>query len=443
MIILLSIILFIVFSLPMLYWRINGGELFSPIMITGFLHIITIIPYLILLNFDNSILGELVLNKINNVDITVAKYVALQSIAYIFTIMGIYSKFANTISVKLPRFKVKITKKMYRTAFIVSFCIGFFGFVYMIQTSGGFNYLLSNIERRSSILSGNGYIGSITQLMTFSVILLAYSKGIFNTRFKNFFILLSILIVVIIESMTGARKDSVYLIFFVFLVLHYGYKEFKKIPKKSIIVVVLVVFYAIIMPLIRSEGGIEKYNNHPSLLIEDSIESASNSLNGISYVRHYMLIINEFNISNIWLGKSYLDLLYAPLPSSIYEHKPPIDDGVYLRTIAGGSTVIPPTPFKEMFPSSWPIESFGAMYMNFWFIGITLGMYLLGFIYKVAYNYMKVSGYSYFSILLYGHILLNFQLSNLRIVQALTFVFILFTFSLIFFGMKKEEIRQP
>ncbi|PTL37903.1 O-antigen polymerase [Alkalicoccus saliphilus] len=438
----LSIILLTVFMVPMVIWRINGGDLFGPIMINGFMHVVTIIPYLFILSYDSDILGNLVLSRINDLEISVAIYVLLQSIAYLFIVLGISSRFANTVSLKLPKFNTTISKKTYRTAFFISFLIGFIAFVYMIQTSGGFLHLLNNLEQRSSILSGVGYISVFVQLLTFAVVLLVYSKKVHSPPSKNIIIAFFVILVMLIETTSGARKDAVFLLFFVFIVAHYSYYHFKNIPKKAWLILFFVFLYALSVPLLRDEGGIEHYANSPEALIGDSIDNASNSLNGVSYVRHYLLVTNEFSVNDIWLGKSYLDLLVAPIPSNFYEGKPPIDDGVYLRTLAEGREVSPPMPYNELFPSSWPPETFGAMYMNFWIPGLFIGMYLLGFFYKITYTYMKNSNYSFFSIFLYGHIIINFELSNLRIVQAITFLSVLLIFSFVFFQISLDRSNK-
>ncbi|MGQ7148454.1 hypothetical protein ACUOA8_59935, partial [Escherichia sp. SS-MK2] len=77
-----------------------------------------------------------------------------------------------------------------------------------------------------------------------------------------------------------------------------------------------------------------------------------------------------------------LDLFKAPLPRSIYPEKPPVDDGMYIRTIAEGYNVTPSRPVQELYASSWPPETLGSMYANFWIPGVVFGMYILGIIYK-------------------------------------------------------------
>ena len=49
------------------------------------------------------------------------------------------------------------------------------------------------------------------------------------------------------------------------------------------------------------------------------------------------------------------------------------------------------------------------------------------------------SKYDFFSTMLYGFMVINFEFSNLRIVQAGTFVAILLLFSTIFLKMKKFD----
>ena len=137
----------------------------------------------------------------------------------------------------------------------------------------------------------------------------------------------------------------------------------------------------------------------------------------LSYVDTYVFIVNHFDTTNLWLGRSYLDLVVAPIPSTMYPDKPPVDDGVYIRSLEHGMTVAPGMPYRLLFQSSTPPETLGLSYLNFWWPGVIIGMYLLGTVYKAAYAYMARSSYSLHSIYVYASIMLGFQFTNLRIVN--------------------------
>src|SRR5690606_26344605 len=105
---------------------------------------------------------------------------------------------------------------------------------------------------------------------------------------------------------------------------------------------------------------------NPEVLKSEIIEEIGSVTRSVSYIDHYLLVMEHFSVDNLWWGKSFIDILYASIPRKIFPDKPPVDDGVYLRSIAEGMDVTPPTPYKDMYQSSWPPETIGTMYMNFW-----------------------------------------------------------------------------
>jgi oligosaccharide repeat unit polymerase len=247
----------------------------------------------------------------------------------------------------------------------------------------------------------------------------------------------------LILSSLGGRKSTIELVFISLLVWHYGVKRIRKIPFfKTIAIIALLCLYFIAIPLIRAPGGFEYYTNNMGQLWEDIYSNGETLIKQTSYVDHYLLVINYFDSETYWWGKSFIDLLTAPIPSSIYPNKPPVDEGVYLRTIAEGYNPVPPTAYSDLYQSSWPPETFGVMYMNFGFLGVILGMYILGAIYRFIYEYMNRSSFSLYSIIIYGIVLFSFHLSNLRIVQfGIEFLW-LTLFFMIVFGLKIKRIKS-
>ena len=98
--------------------------------------------------------------------------------------------------------------------------------------------------------------------------------------------------------------------------------------------------------------------------------------------------------------------------------KPPVDDGMYLYSIANGRDgLLPPMPVHELDGSSWPLETVGAMYANFGSLGVLIGMWLVGIIIGSVYNKMIKTNYSFLFVIFYTLMLFTFELSSLRIVQ--------------------------
>lgn len=76
-------------------------------------------------------------------------------------------------------------------------------------------------------------------------------------------------------------------------------------------------------------------------------------------------------------------------------------------------------PTKDLDGTSWPLETFGSMYANFGFIGVVMGMLLLGCVISYTFKKMVYSDYEFKYVIFYIMILFTFEISTLRIVQAL------------------------
>ncbi|WP_271399255.1 O-antigen polymerase [Salinicoccus roseus] len=412
-----------------LYAKKVDKDLFSPTIVALVLIFITNVPYLIVISFDYSFIDYLVRWRISQNDLPyyILFYLFILSIGIIGLLLGIKSNLSYYISSRIPVILSSFGKRNYISAFLL-ITIGVIAYVYFIYSVGGWNVWFENLYRRTSLIAGNNYLMSLLGLLNVGVyIYIASFKE--NKNLSKYVILFALIISVsLILTSLGGRKPTLQFIILCFLVWHFSVKKFRRIPLKAWLMIPLALLYILFIPSLRSEDGFRSMMMNPSEFFFNGIEEIMNVANHLSYIDHYLLILNHFTLEKLWWGKSYIDLIYAPLPSSIYPDKPPVDDGVYLRTIANGMDVTPSMPFRELFQSSWPPETVGIMYMNFWIPGVFLGMFILGLIYNISYQYMRKSDYTVFSIIMYGTIVLNFQLSNLRIVQTLTDIILIIIF---------------
>lgn len=438
----ISVILLILFSIPMIYSRKQKKDLFSPVMISLFLIIITNIPYLMSVSGNYNILNSLVRWRISEIDLefAIAKYAIVLVIGVVGLLLGLKSRLTSIIVKPIPVLIGNESKAKYVWAFILALLLGLMGYKLFFDSAGGFSNWINNLANRASFTSGSGYTMTLMGLLEVAVFIYICSFKYKKSVLKYFVLIILIVGVSFLLSSMGGRKSTLQFIVFSMLVWHYAVAKIKRIQFKLLLIVPVALIYIIVIPILRAPDGIEVYTNNPDKLLTEITEDVGTVTRQFSYIDHYLFIMDYFTIDKLWLGSSFVDLFYAPLPSSLYPEKPPVDDGVYVRTLAEGWQVSPSTPYENMYPSSWPPETFGAMYMNFGVPGVFLGMYLLGIIYQAAYVYMIKSDYSLHSMLIYGKILLNFQISNLRIVQTFTDIVVITIFLGIFFlGFKRKK----
>lgn len=415
-----TLVLLIAFLAPLIAARVKFKDNFHPIVLASFLNLISIVPYLFLLTIGKIQLSEKVTSHytFTTVEESIFKFTMVYLIGYCSLLAGMmivsFNKKEKT-NIEFLDFKKNNIRIQFFIPMIIIATLG--AYLHFLNKIGGLNYLLNNLELRAQMTSGNGYILSAMPLMTLSILLLIYTywknSGLFIRMLLSFLVIMNILI----ETSLGGRKSTLFIIIFILLISNYSIKKVRFLSLKVVLSIFAGSVYFVTVPILRSSGG---FFENISNLGQSMSSSLTNLFLGLSYIDHYVLILNNFNLSNFWLGKSFLDMFFAPIPSFIFPNKPPIDDGMYIRSIAEGWEVTPNSSRLDLFQSSWPPETFGVMYLNFGIVGIILGFFLLGYIYQKMYNAMLSSNYSFFSIYLYGFVVLNFEFSNLRIVQLLT-----------------------
>ncbi|MBM7661722.1 oligosaccharide repeat unit polymerase [Bacillus mesophilus] len=431
-----SLILLVFFLTPMIIWRNKGGDLLSPLMISCFFLVLTTVPYLLSISINNDVINHNISRhfQYNELDQIISFYGLVQIIGFIGLLFGLKFRIPNAFISSIPVLKFKESRIRYNTIFLTSGLIGLFGYLIFLNDIGGFYFLINNLQHRAEFTSGNGYTLVLFIFLNISVYTFIYTFKFKKNILKYIILFLLILLVSFTLSTLGGRKPTLQFLVTCVIVWHYGVVRIKKVPLKTFLLVPILLIYIVVIPILRSPDGFENLVNNPTHIYNDVIESTGSVFQQISYVDHYLFITNHFDLKNIWLGRSYVDLLIAPIPSRLYSDKPPVDEGVYLRTLVDGQDVIPSVPFNRLFPSSLPTETLGTMFMNFWIPGVFLGMYILGMIYKISYLYMKRSNFNLFSIIIFGLIILNFQLSNLKIVQTSSYVIAI---TLVFFVLSK------
>jgi len=234
----------------------------------------------------------------------------------------------------------------------------------------------------------------------------------------------------------GGRKAVILMLFEAVTIYHYTVRPITIrdifIPKYIILALAVVIFFVTYVQF-RTEGALEKFLINPLSFIRENNQGFARVLASESYVPFYMMIIKYFKDHSLWMGASYLGLLTAIIPSSLYTAKPPVDDGMYLYSICQGRTdIFPVMSTSDLNGSSYPLETFGSAYANFGVFGVIIGMILLGVVISFFYRKLQKSDYSLFSIIIYAQVVFGFEFSTLRmfqLFQSIVIVWMIFKFT--------------
>jgi hypothetical protein len=444
MILLAAILLTCVYAgaIYLAIWKGNvRQDLLSPAVVVTLGHFVTTVPFLLMLAVNPKTLPEVLRGHrdLPDLDLAVLWYAIVQSLGFIALYLGLTNRMAPYIAGSLPQSDNPVRPVRYWIAIGAAVTVGSIGFVMFVEKIGGLRVLLTNMTRRSELMAGNHYALSLDVLLSIAAGLALYSFRHGKSLLRATAVLMLFLLAAALYSSNGTRYATVLLAILLVNTWHYGIGRFRRVTWKLIAIPALLVPFIVLMPLLRNSAS-----GHGGQELTNPVEQVSSALfdpeqgifRQISYTHQHILIYSHFRPDNLWWGLSYRDLLAMPIPRSMMPEKPPGDDGVYVSDIAFGGDPEPGTAASRLYPDAWPPETIGIMYMNFWVPGVILGMYLLGSIYAVGYEYMRRTGYSFFSIFVYTVLINQFHLSNLRIAQVAMDLTLVSIFWALFFGFR-------
>ena len=419
------------------FWRGKKLPMFHPSKIVCIFYSFYTLPFLIMsINNKEKVIHEFVYAKYqHNLDDLLFEYIVLQTIGIIFLYLGIFTSLGVKKSTVLNQsFKIKDNFYFFIKTFYFFFFTAVVFFFYLLSTLGGIQEVLLNAYLQADFLSGSGHIVLIINTCLF-ISVITLNKALTYKRINIIFILIIYIFYFIMFSFFGGRSNFILLILISFFSYMMFFKNFKIFTLKNLIIIFCLGSYVIIMPLIRGDILNPDYN-----YIELISENLYTLAKGNEYISIQLSILGSFNISNLWYGVSYLDLIYAFIPSSLYPDKPPVAEGVYFFNNIIGNIQTPPYPARKMTLVGWPPGTMGIMYSNFHALGIIFGYYILGLFYKYSYAKLLTSDYSIPTIYLYLFIVLKFELTNHYIFHLITLIIILRL--IVFIQRKFYSIRK-
>ena len=407
-------------------------DFFNPSTAFSFLYVLKIVIPTIIYSFPDNIYiaNDFFLEKSLCNDDVFVKYSIIQSIGYCMVLIGIsiYKKKRIRKDYIAERERTSNSRR-YKFWGYCFYLLGGVGFFMIMSKVGGILFFFSNLGQRIFLIKDLDFETYLLSLLNYAPLVLIYSKKWTKEKIK----LLDIVLVVLAGLMVGlgGRKALIMLVIECAAVYHFVVKpiKIKQILNLKVITICCFIFlFFTTYSKLRTPGAFEEFVNDPiEFYFEKNEGGLTESMAGESYVPFYVSIVDYFDNNNKWNGASFLCLMTAFIPSSFYPNKPPVDDGMYLYSIAHGNSVVPPVPTKDLDGTSWPLETFGSMYANFGFIGVVVGMLLLGCTISYTFKKMVYSNYQFKYVIFYIIMLFTFEISTLRIVQAVI-AFVLLSF---------------
>ncbi len=399
------------------------------------LFIIIELPYLLTVHINHLVIPSSVLHNVGTNFDNVYNMHIMNNMIYIFFVV-LTMNMVNPKPKKMNFFiNTKYSSKQYFILHIATLFISLIAFNTFLSSVGGLYFLLQNMDSRSTLTAGTGYIQalfSLSSYLSIGFLILSYKDIKKLSITKKIYLFIIVVLIFLLLASTGGRKNSIILILYIATLWHFNMKPIKIFTFTNFIVFFTLILFISAMPLLRSHGASEFYMQHPSLFLSDAIGNSGMFFKRFSDIDRSLFIYNHFNTSNLWLGSSFLDILMAPIPRSIFPDKPPVDEGVYIYNLLHGRNIMPGTPFRELIPVGLPTSTITNMYINFYYPGIVVGSIMMGYLIKYFYNLLLLSNYNPQATFLYTNVIFgNLAITNLRIVGFMTIVVFLILMTLI------------
>lgn len=272
--------------------------------------------------------------------------------------------------------------------------------------AGGVAELWAQIGARSQVLSGSGpeyIVGTAMVMLGMGIVYL-------QTRCKRrltALCALSLVSALFGLGVFGARGPAIKLLILLIFLHHYYVRPLKvsfRVIVKFLPLALAVFVFIVAIAAVRRTQIQETRGEAANVTIAESV------LEGVAHMSHietYMVIFDRFDLSNIWLGESYMNLLYlAGLADA--GGKIALDDGVYVVALETSGRVAPNELLGNMELNSHPPKMWFG-FMQFHLVGLFGFALIVGVVKQMFYRRFLVSGKPLYAFYLMYEVAYNFQ----------------------------------
>lgn len=440
MIKLLTITLSII-PISLFLYQVKKKNFFGPTSMLSLSMIIKVIPIslLIVFNMTEFISNINVRNAVRIPEVQV-NYLLLQYLGFIILQLFLFP--ITNEKIEVDRIERPFLEKKIKLLSYILLFIGIVSFFIVMQQVGGLVYFLNNLHQRTVLLKNVGLAKVTLGLANYSPLVYLYSYKYNNKKAPKFLWIFVFLIGLM--SGLGGRKDLVFTVvkaLFFYNIFVENIKIKKIFSLRTLLFMFFIIFIILFLPSLRSQDAFNELTNNSNVFRDLFDNVIITLLSYFSYVPYFMFIVSQFSYSNFWYGMSFSSLLTAGIPSRFLNEKLPVDDGMYIYSMAlGRENVRPPMTSNELNLTSYPLETFGSMYANFGSIGIIFGYGALGYVIKRIYR-RAVLRPNFFTLHCYLLTFLTLELSVLRLVQFCQSVVITYFIFLIIKRLEKNQFN--
>lgn len=276
----------------------------------------------------------------------------------------------------------------------------------VINNAGGVLALWADIGTRSEVLAGSGGDYIVGRVLVALGVAIVFLQTFCRKRYYLIFVF-AVVVALFAQGVFGARGPVINQLLSLVFLYHYYVSplsfSMKTLFKFAPLGIATFLFVAAIAA-IRNFQMLDKAGAAAEISFVDATMVA---VSHFSHIETYMFIFDYFNLTNLWLGASYMNLAYfAGLLDA--GGKIALDDGVYVRALVSSGSVSPNELLIHMVPSSYP-PGLWFGFMQFHFVGLFMFALAVGFVKGLFYKRFILSGKELYAFFLMYEVAYNFQ----------------------------------
>lgn len=330
-------------------------------------------------------------------------------------------------------YRFPVNSEIYLSHALLLFDIGFLAFVCGYFWSGGRDLAatipkipwignISGLFWKGVLVYGAGFAAFLILLASGSALRFQWVEGSRNTSFYNSLVFLSELrvvglyltwvaylnqkkpnlfipyLIVLIELLVGVAAGSKQALFQMMIALLFAYHYTNhRITAKAVLL--LGTFLLVLFPLVQTYRDIYRhvlgFRPDPHLteiyeLRDDVSLSFSSELSFIGTVQQIMNRANQLDYLTtiVYRVPDYIDhqntlwptIISGFIPRMLWPDKPTLALGRYMVSVVLGSAS----------RTNAPVTNIGEFYLNFGVMGVPIGMFILGAVYRIVYTYLHL-----------------------------------------------------
>lgn len=404
-------------------------QIFQPIKLYACVQVLIMVPAMVIVSNYPEYIHPTVFSVVgSDLQASLTWTVFCYALMNLTIYTAYYSSVGNFNSLEKSRpSRVHLTRFESVGSILFFLAVGTLAFYAKVAASGGIEFLMSNVSRRVELQSGLGPLNFIIS-SCYLLANIAATRRVATRRdvISGLLLLLAFLTGAATSSIFGGRKDTLQLLLTIIMVASLSNPKYMRYSVRNIltmsIIYASVILYYFAVLVYRDANSLDGLTGNFQNLISMTLDSYSSLIVSLSYIDTYLFGTNFFKWDNFYLGRTFIDLTTAFLPSSLYGLKPPVDDGLYIRAATLGYLLEPGTPAADIVHNSWPGETLGTGYMNAGLAGVLISGWLVGYLLAKGYAYSMKNPDSIIGIVVVCNLFLNFEMSNLRIVNLISSV---------------------